>query len=333
MRPKQLANFLEIALKEKLCVLIKGAPGTGKTEIIEQSCRKLNHDMILEHPVVSDPTDYKGLPFVDKKGESAHFLPFGNLNRLIHTKKPTVFFMDDLGQAPPAVQAACMQLMLARRINGHRLSDNVVILAATNRQKDRAGVTGMLEPVKSRFATIIELEPNVDDWVEWAYRNDVPNELIAFISFRKNLLHDFKPTSDLTNSPSPRTVFNVARLINAGISEESYYEIISGAAGEGFATEFITFVKMAKELPTVEYMLANPEKFDIPADPGTKYAMAVALARSATIKNKTAIFKIAERLPKEFEVLLIRDAILLEKKLQKTIEYTKWVSKNSSIII
>ena len=68
-------------------------------------------------------------------------------------------FLDDLGQAPMSVQAAAMQLILARRINGFKISDKVIFMAATNRREDKAGVTGILEPVKSRFAWIVELVP------------------------------------------------------------------------------------------------------------------------------------------------------------------------------
>ena len=91
------------------------------------------------------------MPFVTDG--QAEFLPFGDLRALIQADKDTVFFLDDLGQAPPTVQAAAMQLILARRINGHHVSDSVTFIAATNRKQDKAGVSGILEPVKSRFAT------------------------------------------------------------------------------------------------------------------------------------------------------------------------------------
>lgn len=50
--------------------------------------------------------------------------------------KLTACFIDDLGQATPAVQAAAMQLILALTLNGHRVSDQVVFVAATNRRTD-----------------------------------------------------------------------------------------------------------------------------------------------------------------------------------------------------
>jgi len=87
----------------KLPILIKGAPGVGKTDIIKEACDKSNNHLIISHPVVSDPVDYKGFPYVIDN--EAHFLPFEDLNQLIQAAAPTVYFMDDLGQAPAAVQA------------------------------------------------------------------------------------------------------------------------------------------------------------------------------------------------------------------------------------
>jgi MoxR-like ATPase len=171
MKPSELSALLQKTIHARLPILIKGAPGIGKTDIVKQACTRTDTRLIVSHPVVSDPVDYKGFPFVIDN--EAHFLPFGDLNQLITAKHPTVYFMDDLGQAPATVQAAAMQLILERRINGHRVSDLVTFLAATNRKTDRAGVTGILEPVKSRFAAIIELEPDMDDWVWWVIQSKV----------------------------------------------------------------------------------------------------------------------------------------------------------------
>ena len=163
MKPSTLATTLAIAMEYKLNILIKGTPGIGKTDIVHQAAEKSNNKLIISHPVVSDPVDYKGMPAIitiDKETR-AEFLPFGDLQALIEAEGPTTFFMDDLGQAPPAVQAAAMQLLLARRINNHKVSDHVCFIAATNNKEDKAGVSGILEPVKSRFCSIIQLEHTV----------------------------------------------------------------------------------------------------------------------------------------------------------------------------
>jgi DNA replication protein DnaC len=83
--------------------LFIGPTGVGKTDIVTQACQEANARLIISHPVVSDPTDYKGLPFADPDGKTARFLPFGDLAELSNAKEETVFFLDDLGQAPASV--------------------------------------------------------------------------------------------------------------------------------------------------------------------------------------------------------------------------------------
>lgn len=59
-----------------------------------------------------------------------------------------------------------MQPILARRINGFQVSDNIRFVAAANRLGDKAGANAILEPVKSRFL-IVELEADIDEWCNW----------------------------------------------------------------------------------------------------------------------------------------------------------------------
>ena len=333
MRPKQLNQAIKFAIKNKYPLLIKGSPGIGKTQILTQACLETGTELIVSHPVVSDPTDYKGLPFPTKDGTEATFLPFGDLLKLINADKPTVFFLDDIGQASSSVQASLMHLLLARRINGHAVSEHVVFLAATNRRQDRAAVQGILEPVKSRFAAILELEVNVDDWVDWAIVQGLPVELIAFVRFRPNLLHDFKPTADIINTPNPRTVAAVGMMMNAGLPKDTEYEMISGAAGEGFAAEFLGFLKIYRDLPDIEKLIADPENAIVPDEPSVLFAVCGSLSAKANKKNLGNIIKFTDRLPGEFQVLLIKDAIKRNKSLSNTKEFSAWAIDHADVIL
>jgi len=347
MRPKLLLETIKFVIEHRLPLLIKGAPGLGKSSIVDQACIATNTELIISHPVVSDPTDYKGLPFPvkgkkengkGKKGdteeiEEAKFLPFGDLLRLIKATKPTVFFLDDLGQAPASVQAACMQLLLARKINGHKVADCVTFLAATNRRQDKAGVMGILEPVKSRFAAIVELEINIDDWVNWAIESNMPVELIAFIRYRPNLLHDFKPTADIINTPNPRTVAYVGKMMKVGLSDNIQYEMISGAAGEGFAAEFIGFLNTWKNLPDIENLIQRPETTAVPTEPSLLFAICGALIQKADMRNIEMIMKYMVKMPAEFQVLFLKDAIKKKPALAETSAFLDWSRKHHNLII
>jgi hypothetical protein len=331
MKPTQLTALLAKTIPAHAPVLIKGAPGIGKTDVVTDACKAAGADLLVSHPVVSDPIDYKGMPFVTDG--RAEFLPFGDLRALIQADRDTVFFLDDLGQAPPTVQAAAMQLILARRINGHHVADCVTFIAATNRKEDRAGVSGILEPVKSRFATIVELTPDLEDWVSWALRNGLPTELIAFIRFRPGLLHNFTPSADITNSPCPRTVANVARLMDLGLPRDLEYEAYSGAAGEGFAAELMGFLQIFRRLPNPDTVLLNPDSAEVPTDPATLYALTGALARKASENTMDRLTRYAYRLPAEFSVLLIRDSVRNDAQVVNTRAFIEWSSKNADVLI
>lgn len=304
----------------------------GKTSIVQQVCEKLGAELMIEHPVVSDPTDYKGLPFADAKGD-ASFMPFANLRRMMSAKKPLVVLLDDLGQAPPLVQAACMQLLLARSINGREVSKHVCFLACTNRRADKAGVSGMLEPVKSRFTSIVEIDADIDDWVRWALAEDLPMELIAFLRYRPNLLCDFRPTAELTNSPSPRTAHNIGRLMQLGIPHELEFETFTGAAGDGFASELIAFLKIWRTLPNPDMVIMAPDKVEVPTDIATLYAICGALAAKAGPNSFQNIMKFGSRMPPEFSVLLTRDCCTKDPGLVNTKAFVSWAESHKDFVI
>lgn len=337
MKPSSATECLRIAIRNHHSVMLVAGPGVGKTAISRQAAEMEEAELLVSHPVVEDPTNYKGQPWVIHEADGSYratFLPYDELWALINAKKRTVFLLDDLGQAPPAVQAAAMQLILARRINGFKVSDEVVFFACTNRRQDMAGVTGILEPVKSRFNYILHIEPDGDDWRRWAIAsNKIAFEVISFIGWKPALLYDFKPTKDMTNSPSPRTWEFVSQIIGAGYPKDCEFELIKGAVGEGAAIEFMAFLKIARSLPSPDLVILHPEQAEVPKDPSTIYALCGALSARAGEQNFGNIVKYANRLPNEFSVLLIVDATLKNHDLVKTKAYVEWSLKHSDVLI
>jgi MoxR-like ATPase len=61
LTPAQLITFLTAAIPQRLPILITGAPGVGKSDIVAQAAEMTQSELILSHPAVADPTDAKGL--------------------------------------------------------------------------------------------------------------------------------------------------------------------------------------------------------------------------------------------------------------------------------
>jgi DNA polymerase III delta prime subunit len=333
MPPDSLLSLLHKTIPAQLPLLISGKPGVGKTAIAQAVAEELGYRLIVSHPVIADPTDFKGLPWVCDG--NADFLPIGEVRQLLEVTDPTIWLIDDLGQAPLAVQAALMQLIHkgSRQLGGKRLADCVAIVACTNRRQDKAGVHGFLEPVKSRFLTLVELEPDVQQWSTWAFENDLHPMVPAFLRWRPDLLSKFDPNLGLEQSPSPRGWEHVSRILGLGLDDDLLLlETITGAVGEGAATEPMAFLKTWRALPDLERVLADHGGASVPEEPSARYAVCAALAHRADEDTIEPILEYGSRLPEEFQVVLVHFAKVRNPVITNTAAYVKWAVDHQEVL-
>jgi len=329
MKPSQVIEVLKVAYVNNRRVLLTGSPGISKSEIMKQAAKEVGYEIVMLHPVVSDPVDYKGFPFVNANGE-ADFIPFATLKRMIDADKPIIFAFDDLGQAQQSVQSALMQILLERGVNGKKISDHVRFVAATNRRKDNAGVGNLITPLLNRFSSIIELEPNVEDWCAWALKNNVPIEVIQFIRFRRELLSNFKAEKDIKNFSSPRSLYEMGLWIQQGISD---IEVLTGCVGEACAVEFLAFYKIFQSISNLpDQVFNNPLSAKILDKPDQMFALLGVLSKRVNDVNITNLFKYLDRIPKEFQMVVVSNIISGKPELQNTKAYIDWQIKNADMI-
>lgn len=316
LNPQQFEIALKAAITARRRILVKGAPGTAKTSIIRQVVAAMGAALIIMHPSVSDPTDYKGMPFVVEG--KAEFLPFGELNAVLNAKKLTVLFLDDLGQGSTAVQAAAMQLL-------DRLKDNpnVVVVAATNERSHRAGVSGLLEPVKSRFDSILSLAVTFPSWKLWAEKHDIDYRALGYLEQQPTALHQFEPTADIVNQPCPRTWESASAILKMDIpSEDVRFAMLIGAIGQAAATTFHAWLKIAEDAPTRDEIVKDPKGARIPKESSALYAVVSSLALGYERKEFPAISTYAQRMYAaeygELCALLLKDIFRKDNGIKDT---------------
>lgn len=313
LMPEQMSRAVAKALQIRKPVLIVGAPGVGKTELLMQAAKSVDYDLLLSYPAIEDPTDPKGLPWFDPKSGKGDFVPLGVLKSAVEAKKPTLWVLEDLGQAADAVQAAYMSVLSTRTVGSHKLPDYVTVLATTNRKEHRAGVRGLLEPVKSRFSTIIELVPSLEDWCEWAISNAVDPRIISFLRSNPDYLLKPAPTLEIVNSPCPRTWANLSAWLKGGVDKDLRAAVYAGAVGAEAAELFMAFEDVVNELPPPEAVLMAPDSVAIPSNPSTLFALLTAVAyftEDATFPN---VVRFAHRMNEEgygeMAGMLIKDTV------------------------
>ena len=217
----------------------------------------------------------------------------------------------------------------ARNLHGKPLKKGWMVVSTGNRQSDRAGANRVLSHLRNR-ETVYELETHLDDWCSWAIDHGVKSEVISFIRFRPNLLHDFDAQRD--QNPTPRSwVEGVSDALGI-VPAEAEYETFKGAVGEGAAAEFVGFVKIYRKLPNPDNIIMNPTTAEVPDDPATLYALSGAIAERATENNFERVVTYAERMPPEFSVLSVSYASRKNPDLASTQAFTKWAVKHQDVL-
>lgn len=279
--------------------------------------------------VLLDPVDLRGIPSI-VDGRTRWHVP-----EFFPRDGRGILFLDEVNAAPQLVQAALYQLVLDRRLGEYALPAGWSIMAAGNRETDRAVVSRMSSALGSRFCPHIEVEVDLKDWIAWALGAGVAMEVIAFIRWRPGLLHVFDPSKNERTFPCPRTWEFVSDFLKAGPAPEYEFDLYSGIVGEGAASEFVGFLRVYRSLPDLDEIERAPESARVPSESEVSvlYAVAGALARRASVQNFGAVLKYAGRLPAEFGVVLVRDAERLHPEVKKTRAYVEWQSAHSEIYV
>lgn len=326
MKPHAIKSALKTCVSAKRPCFIWGSPGIGKSNVVAQVAQEMNLQLTDIRAILLDPVDLRGLPTLEN-GKAKWAIP-----DFLPTSGKGILFLDELNAAPPLVQAACYQLILDRKLGEYVLPDEWSIVAAGNLESDKAVTHKMSTALKSRFVHLY-FEINLDDWVKWAIDNNIYTPIIAFIRFRPNLLHNFNPSSKDNAFPCPRTWEFVSDLLIQGIDNSIEYDLISGTIGEGATVELLSFLRIFRDLPNPDVVLLNPESANIPDNPATLYAICGALSRKANDNNIDRVLRYSQRLPREFDVLLVTDVLKRDSSLASTRSIIEWFARNSDIQI
>lgn len=324
MKASAISSALRTLVAARQPVFLWGGPGIGKSAIVHQLAAVLKVALQDVRALLLDPVDLRGLPFLGKDGRSKWATP-----EFLPQEGSGILFLDELNAAPGMVQASCYQLVLDRKLGEYTLPEGWAIIAAGNRDSDRAVTTRMPTPLRNRFVHL-EFEVDLQEWSEWAIEAGVRPEVIAFLRFRQELLSAFD--RDANAFPSPRSWQFVSRVLDAAPDQSVEHELFTGAVGAGAATEFSAFLKTFRDLPNIDAILLNPLKEPVPENAAAQYAVASALAHCATDTNFDRICTYLGRMPTEFSVLCVRDASLRQPAVQHTPAFTKWATTNHHVL-
>jgi hypothetical protein len=277
--PKNAKKSLRKAFKNQRPIFLWGPPGIGKSDIIKQLGTELDAHVIDVRLSLWEPTDIKGIPFFDSNDGTMRWAPPSELPspEFAANHKTIILFLDEMNSAAPSVQAAAYQLILNRRVGTYHLPDNVVLVAAGNRETDKGVTFRMPAPLANRFVHL-EMTVEWDDYFEWAVENKIHKDVVGFLSFSKKSLYDFDPKSSSRAFATPRSWSFVSELLHDDDTDvDTLTDLVSGSVGEGLAVSFMAHRKIASKMPNPTDILLGKVKKMESKEISAMYSLTVSL--------------------------------------------------------
>ncbi|MCW9012377.1 MAG: MoxR family ATPase [Gammaproteobacteria bacterium] len=345
MRPAKLLVVLEREFNSTESghhtpVMLWGPPGVGKSQMVAQVAAKHKVPVIDIRLSQMEPSDLRGIPF--RTDDSVEWAVPAMLPDVRRHGPKGILFLDEITSAPPSVSAAAYQLILDRKLGNYEVPDGWAIFAAGNRQGDRGVTYTMPAPLANRFSHY-DVDVNLDDWVAWAWDNDINERVIAFLRFRPDLLFDFDPAHNPVAFPSPRS-WEFAH--NALHKFEDHPELFLGAlqacVGPAAGVELNAFIDSMEHMPDLDAIIAG-ENVSAPKEIDLQYAVAAALVgRAIQVKGQEHAAEVMGKIlsfakkfrQKEMGVMMVSD---MHRAIGEDIfavpEFSDWANDIAELMI
>ncbi len=246
-------------------VLIRGRHGIGKSETIYQVAKRMGMPVVERRASQMTEGDLLGLP--DNRDVTVNGIKATTFNPpdwfVTACTEPVVLFFDEIDRATMEVRQGIFELTDSRKINGHFLHKDTVIVGAVNGGEHGSQYqVGEFDPAELDRWTVFDLEPTVEDFLQWS-KGKVDDMVWDFINQNhKHLLHedDYEPNKVY---PTPRSWvrFNdcvvEGDLLNASTQDANaiLFNLAQAFVGLEGAVAFTDFRKSYERQVTIEHII------------------------------------------------------------------------------
>jgi dynein-related subfamily AAA family protein len=246
-------------------VFIWGAPGIGKSALVERFATDLGLPCVSLLGSQLAPEDIIGVPQIED-GRSQFCPP-----RSIARPEPYCLFLDELNACTHEVQKAFYSLIHERRLGEYELPVGSVVIGAGNRAEDSAIVKPMSSALTNRMVHV-ELAVSYEEWLAWAEATGVHHVVLEYLRTRPDHLWSPPPKHEEPFS-TPRAWHILSDALSARPelpSERELRALTFGCLSPEHAAQFVTFAEYTRELYRLSDILsgvlgwpAQPEHRDI----------------------------------------------------------------------
>jgi hypothetical protein len=107
---------------------------------------------------------------------------------------------------------------------------------------------------------------------------------------------------------------------------------VTGAVGEATAGEFMGFLSLFKNLPSIDEILLNPTGAPVPEEPSAQFVIAMTIGRRMKDSTINQFSKYLARMSDELQMMAMRDAVVRDRTIATTKEFTDFTIDHDDLL-
>lgn len=254
MTTMSIKTFLNVVpnLPARTSIMLRGDTGIGKSRLVRNVAHRLGfkqEDVIDRRLSQMTEGDVIGLPSIE--GGVTRFNPPDWFKSACES--PKILFLDELNRAVQEVMQVAFQVVLDKELNGWKLHPQTRVFTAIN--VGASYTVNEVDPALLDRFFVVDVEPTVNDWVEWARSTDPivggnisPTIINFMLQHGETWLFAEKNQHPGRKTTSPRSWEGLnAAIVNAKIDDKPhdamFYPMCLGFIGTEATIAFHGFAK------------------------------------------------------------------------------------------
>ena len=326
-------------------IIGQGEPGIGKSSMLKVLQQRYpDYEVAYIDCTLLDLGDF-ALPYTVEAGDGLKVTKFApNARFKFHSDKPVIIMLDEIGKAMKAVKNVLLTLMLEHRIGDNYAPKGSIVFGTTNLLSD--GVGDMLEAhARNRVALVTVRKPDADEWIEWALKNDIAPEVVAWVKqfphalmsytdgSQKDNPYIFNPTrAGMGAVVTPRSLEKASHIAKkrSELGDALTISLLTGTIGESASRDMQAFFTVVDKLPTWESVIANPTGAKLPDDTVAKCILVFSAIARVEKDTLSKWMQYAKRMDMEWQALFATSVMKSNKQsfCVMNSDFKDWALKN-----
>ena len=208
----EFSNY-EIPIARQRPVFLMGAPGIGKTAIMEQIAQELGVALVSYSMTHHTRQSALGLPFIIRKtyGGVEYDVSEYTMSEIIATVYETmeksrlkqgILFLDEINCVSETLAPSMLQFLQFKTFGRHTVPDGWIVVTAGNPPEYNKSVREFDVVTLDRLKRM-DIKPDFEAWKEYAYKIGVHPAIMTYLEIKKAISTWWKPPWRARSS-SPR---------------------------------------------------------------------------------------------------------------------------------